>query len=382
MLKQQDIIEQRFHNDAVSYGGWSIDLHPADGVFSEIEGCTQWHSKGVYQIPFSTMICSEVDNLLYGGRIISATHVAFGSSRVMATCGNNGNALGTAAALCKRLGVRPADLLAKGNMQLLQLELLRRGQYIPGYKLNDPMDLVKCASIFSSPSSPFKLSDLPPNGPPKVLTRSLAQMIPLPKGLLPTFEVGVEVVELTTLRVQLRGSIKPHNYTPEVILAEKTFKLDEGEHTLNLYFRTDNPQDQYVFLCFLENENVAVKTTLTRVSALMSVEHECTQDPPSGIGIDRFERWTPVRRPLGHNIALKVNPPVQAWNLENIRNGVARPTKRANCWVPGNEGRKLIKIGWDQPQEIRRVVLGFDTDFDHGECCVPIGKVGIALTEM
>lgn len=47
ILKQQDIVEQRFHSDAVSYGGWSIDLHPADGVFSEVDGCTQWHSKGM-----------------------------------------------------------------------------------------------------------------------------------------------------------------------------------------------------------------------------------------------------------------------------------------------------------------------------------------------
>ena len=367
MLKQQDIIEQRFHNDAVSYGGWSIDLHPADGVFSEIEGCTQWHSKGVYQIPFSTMICSEIDNLLYGGRIISATHVAFGSSRVMATCGNNGNALGTAAALCKRLGVRPAGLLAKGNMKLLQLELMRRGQYIPGFKLNDPLDLVKCASMIDSPCTPFELSELPSTGPSKVLTRSLAQMLPLPKGPLPTFEVGVEVVESTTLTVQIRGSIKPYNYTPEVILAEKTFEMLEGDHTLNLHFATDNPHCQYVFLCFLENHDVAIKTSLARVSGLMTVEHECTQDPPPGIGIDKFERWTPVRRPLGHNIALKVNPPVRAWGLDNIRNGVARPTKRPNCWIPAKEGRKLVKIEWEQPRPIKRVVLAFDTDFDHGE---------------
>ncbi len=48
MMVQQDIVEQRFHSDAVSFGGWSLDLHPADGVFSEVDGCTQWHSKGVW----------------------------------------------------------------------------------------------------------------------------------------------------------------------------------------------------------------------------------------------------------------------------------------------------------------------------------------------
>lgn len=368
MLKQQDIIEQRFHHDAVSHGGWSIDLHPADGVFSEIAGCTQWHSKGVYQIPFSTMICSQVENLLYGGRIISATHVAFGSSRVMATCGNNGNALGTAVSLCKRLNVRPVDLLAKGKMELLQLELMRRGQFIPGYKLNDPLDLVRSAVKLESECPSFVLDTLPDNGPPKVLTRSLAQMIPLPKGRFPSFRIIVEAVEETTLKAQVRGSDKPYNYTPEVVLGQKSIELQPGEHILNLDFEAENPQDQYIFLCLLENEAVAIHTTLTRVSALMTVEHECTQEPPNGIGVDTFERWTPVRRPMGHNLALTLDPPVDAWALANIRNGVSRPTKRANCWVPvhGEGQRRLIKLGWATPQSIGRVVVGFDTDFDHG----------------
>jgi len=33
MLKQQDIVNQTHFYDAVSFGGWAIDLHPSDGVF-------------------------------------------------------------------------------------------------------------------------------------------------------------------------------------------------------------------------------------------------------------------------------------------------------------------------------------------------------------
>lgn len=368
MIKQQDIIEQRYHSDAVSYGGWSIDLHPADGVFSEIDGCTQWHSKGVYQIPFSSMLCSEVPNLIYGGRSISASHVAFGSTRVMATSGNNGNALGMAASLCKKLQVDPVALLEKRNMQLLQLDLMRYGQFIPGYKLRDPLDLVSESTEVTA-TSEFRLDHLPADGPPKVLTRSLAQMIPLPKGPLPVFEIEVQAIEDTTLTVQLRGSQKPYNYTPEVFLGEKTFQLTETDAKLRIDFSAENPQDQYVFLCLMENEAVAACTTLTRVSGLLTVEHECTQDPPPGIGIDKFERWTPVRRPMGHNLALTVIPPVEAWTPANIRNGVSRPTKRANCWVPTADPSKKteeLKIRWPHSVDIRRVVVGFDTDFDHG----------------
>ena len=38
MLRQQDIVERTDFEDAVSYGGWSIDLHPADGVYSPEPG--------------------------------------------------------------------------------------------------------------------------------------------------------------------------------------------------------------------------------------------------------------------------------------------------------------------------------------------------------
>lgn len=366
MMKQQDIIEQRYHSDAVSFGGWSLDLHPADGVFSEVDGCTQWHSKGVYQIPFSSMICSEVPNLMYGGRILSATHVAFASTRVMATSGANANALGMAAAMCKKLEVDPVKLLAKDTMKSFQTELMRFGQFIPGYKLDDPQDLVSSASSVSAAST-FELNQLPANGPPKVLVRSLAQMLPLEAGKVPRFSITAQAIEPTTLTVQLRGSQKAYNYTPEVILAETNFSLQPGPNHLDICFGVDNPQTQYAFLAFLQNESVAVSTTLTRVSGLMSVEHECTQEPPEDVGVDTFERWTPVRRPHGHNLALWIEPPLKAWAVESIRNGVPRPTKRSNCWVPSpsSQHRKLLTLSWDSPINMKELVVHFDTDYDH-----------------
>jgi hypothetical protein len=284
----------------------------------------------------------------------------------MATCGANANALGIAASLCKEKSLDPMQLLVKDEMRHLQLELMRFGQFIPGYKLEDPKDLVRSASKLDG-SPAFELSQLPADGPPKVLIRSLAQMLPISQGPVPTFSITAMSVEATKLTVQLRGSQKPHNYTPEVILAETTFSLTSGENDLVIDFGIENPQTQYVFLAFLQNESVALCTTKTRVSALMTVEHECTQSPPSDVGVDEFERWTPVRRPMGHNLALRLDPPLKAWGVDNIRNGVPRPTKRTNCWVPCADvnGRKLLRICWAGPVEVSRVVVHFDTDYDH-----------------
>ena len=97
MLTQQDVIEQRNHYDSVAYGGWSIDLHPADGVYSAKNGCNQWHSKGVYPISYRSYVSYDIDNLFIGGRLMSASHVAFGSSRVMCTSAHGGQAIGMAA---------------------------------------------------------------------------------------------------------------------------------------------------------------------------------------------------------------------------------------------------------------------------------------------
>lgn len=303
---------------------------------------------------------------MYGGRTISATHVAFASTRVMATCGANANALGVAAALCKKLSVDPVQLLVKDNMRSLQTELMRFGQFIPGYKLKDPTDLIHSASSITASSS-FELDELPANGPPKVLIRSLAQMLPITAGPIPTFYVTAQAIENTVLTVQLRGSMKAYNYTPEVVLAETTFSLQPGSNELEIAFDTENPHTQYVFLAFMQNEKVAICTSLARVSALMTVEHECTQEPEEDVGVDTFERWTPVRRPNGHNLALKVKRPLKAWDVSNIRNGVSRPTKRTNCWVPrGSPGeRKLLTITWEKPVALREVVVQFDTDYDN-----------------
>jgi len=126
----------------VSYGGWAIDLHPADGVYSNKPGCDQWHSKGIYQIPYRCMYSRTVDNLFLAGRLISASHVACGSTRVMMTCAHNAQAVGMAAALCQREGLLPRDVYTRRRIKTLQQELLKVGQYIPGIRLHDPQDIV------------------------------------------------------------------------------------------------------------------------------------------------------------------------------------------------------------------------------------------------
>jgi hypothetical protein len=90
------------------------------------------------------------------------------------------------------------------------------------------------------------------------------------------------------------------------------------------------------------------------------------QEPPSNIGVEAFEFWCPQRRPAGKNIALEITPALNAFDVNNLRNGVQRPVKSTNAWVANYDEKEAeIHIGWDEEKTINSVELFFDADYDH-----------------
>jgi hypothetical protein len=373
ILSQKNVVEQRLHDDAVSFGGWAMDLHPADGVFSPLSGCTQWHSKGVYQIPYRTMYSRNVGNLFLTGRLISVTHVAFGSTRVMATCAHNGQAVGMAAALCARHGVEPRGLLAAERVRELQRELLRAGQYIPEVALEDPEDLARSASVEAS--SCFVLDELPATEASLRLDASRAMLLPVPAGPLPAVSFLVDVAEPTVLEAEVRGSYRYGNHTPEVVVHRQSFELRAG---VGQAIRVDGgapvERPAYLAWCLLRNPSVSVRLSDARVTGVLSLSQSMNkavakgarQEPPPGSGIESFEFWLPARRPGGKNFAVRVEPPLGVFGAGNAVNGVDRPVTQPNAWVgSAGDGSPSLTLRWTEPKTIGRIELAFDTDFDH-----------------
>jgi hypothetical protein len=373
ILRQQDVVEQRRHQDAVSFGGWAIDLHPAEGVFSDKPGCAQWHSKGVYQIPYRCLYSRNIANLFLAGRGISASHIAYGSTRVMATCATNAQAVGMAAALCKTAGVRPRDLLQAPLLMEYQRELLKSGQFIPGIALEDPADLARSASI--SASSELSLAELAPCGETRDLTESWAMMLPVNAGPMPSITFTVDVSKPVTLRAELRVSSKPENHTPDATLASIETSLAPGKgRSLALRFEEEIDQPRYAFVCLMACDGVAVHLSNQRCTGVLSVSQKFNravaksprQEPPPDSGIDSFEFWLPERRPGGKNMALKIQPPLPAFQTANLTNGMDRPTSQPNAWVAAfAEEQPWIRLSWPIPQTISRIELRFDADYDH-----------------
>ncbi|MFA6287871.1 MAG: FAD-dependent oxidoreductase [Opitutaceae bacterium] len=152
ILKEQDVLGGRVFEDQVAYGGWAIDLHPPSGVDVPDEPpFTPTHIKHLYSIPLGSYHSRNVANLFFAGRNISATHVAFASTRVMATCAVGGQAIGTAAALWRTAaGNDIRQLATKENVFALQQTLLRDDAYLLNLPNADATDLVRKARVTAS----------------------------------------------------------------------------------------------------------------------------------------------------------------------------------------------------------------------------------------
>ena len=372
MLIQQDVIEQRYHEDAVSYGGWSIDLHPAAGVFGEESACNQWHSKGIYQIPYRCLYSRGIENLFLAGRIISSSHVAFGSTRVMATSAHSAQAVAMAAAICLKENISPREVYSHGRIPELQVKLSRMGQYIPDMVIRDEENLVTKATLAASSECHFK--GFPADGEMQVLDESVAQMIPLRKGdELGKVKVELFVSEDTVLEVELRVSSKSFNHTPDVTLETKTVSLYQGKQLLELVFEAVMPEEQYAFLVFKKNPLIQLRYTRERITGVLSVFNTINeavsnfgkQSPKEDIGIEEFEFWCPKRRPGGHNIAVQLEKDSHVFSVSTITNGIDRPVQSPNAWVAElNDPAPALTIKWDSAVHIGKMSLFFDTDYD------------------
>ncbi|MBI5767175.1 MAG: FAD-dependent oxidoreductase [Verrucomicrobia bacterium] len=152
VLTEGDLFTSRAFPDAIAYGGWPIDTHPPEGVDAPDEPpCTQNHLPHLYDIPLRACVASTLRNLFFAGRNISATHIAFASTRVMATCAVIGQGVGTAAALALRAGVEPAAIAADGALvRQIQQRLLRDDAYLIGLPRADADDIACHATVLAT----------------------------------------------------------------------------------------------------------------------------------------------------------------------------------------------------------------------------------------
>ena len=160
ILTETDILEHRIFDDAVTYGGWCVDLHAAHGLLDfDLLPSDCHHFTGVYTIPYRCYYSKNIDNLFMAGRDISTTKLGLASTRILGCCAIGGQAVGTAAALCGKYGTDPRGLAPHvGELQQL---LLKDDLWLPAPFTNtDEKDLARGARFSASSTSQGSASQL------------------------------------------------------------------------------------------------------------------------------------------------------------------------------------------------------------------------------
>jgi hypothetical protein len=127
VLTGEDVIAGRVFDDAVSMGGYHIDLHRPSGSWVES------YNVQAYTIPIRSLIAKDAENLMMAGKCISATHEAIGSTRVIPICMGQAQAVGTLAAMAVDGHKAVRDI----QVNKLQNKLIDQGAEI-GQSLGEP----------------------------------------------------------------------------------------------------------------------------------------------------------------------------------------------------------------------------------------------------
>ena len=103
--------------DSIALGNYDIDIHNPEGA-----GTSHYYFApgDYYTIPYRSLLPVEFDNLLTGGRCISATHEAQASIRIMPICATTGQAAGTAVAVAKKTGTNTHTVDIKEVQKVLR----------------------------------------------------------------------------------------------------------------------------------------------------------------------------------------------------------------------------------------------------------------------
>ena len=146
ILTESDILDHKLFEDAVAYGGWCVDLHAPHGLLDyDLLPSDCHHFSGVYTIPYRSYYSKNIDNLYLAGRDISTSKLGLASTRIIGCCAVGGQAVGTAAALCKKYDCKPRELAPHvGELQQL---LIKDDAFLPGFVNEDAADVARTATF-------------------------------------------------------------------------------------------------------------------------------------------------------------------------------------------------------------------------------------------
>ncbi|HHV96121.1 MAG TPA: FAD-dependent oxidoreductase [Clostridiaceae bacterium] len=378
VLKQDDLVSQRIFEDAACYGGWSIDTHPPEGIYSKEPACKQI-KVGVYTIPLRSMYSKNINNLLFAGRNISASHIAFASTRVMNTTAMMGHAIGTAAYFCINNGVSPRGIYEdKALLENYKNQLLKEDCTIIGMKNSDPMDIARQAKV--SASSFRTPQNIIPVEHSKQIVKDLYITFPVVKNVN-AFQILMDVNEDTNLEAALFIPDRPQNFIPERLINKLTLRLNKGKAIwVDIPVNIDIEYTGPAILKISPNPNLGIYESKESCTGIFyyfvndgrRVYNPCfryktnskkcsvcdSRDLVDSSNVNYSEDKNDIRSITDIN---------NLYIPENVTNGYNRPYILPNLWISGRISRdksQYIDLRFDEEKTINEIVLFFNPNLN------------------
>lgn len=359
VMTQQELQARVMHPDRIAYGGWIIDDHTRGGILERAKKPSFDHAEervflvAPYSIPLRSLHAREVSNLLFAGRVMSASRLAFNSLRVQRTLAVVGQAAGTAAAWCAREGRMPGDL-AGTDLQAIQQALLRRDCYIPGVRNQDPTDVARQGTATASSAASLTAHPADEGLP---LTQPLAQLLPL--SAWPE-RIGIGVRNDGAQAAHLHGSLhRAHDIwdlppLDGAACGDVLFTVPAGFEGL-VEGEVRGPQFP-PGLYWLRLEPAEGVTWLFEARPMPGGTAARHDGEGWVFAPGTFSRWTPF--------AAQAVPESRPFEAQNVLSGVARPETWPNVWVSEDGLPQWLRIVLAAPADLARIQIAWGLDFN------------------
>ena len=358
-LTQADIIGLREWPDNIGFGGWSIDLHPPGGIYAKEAGSHHLYPDGPYQIPLRCLYSANVSNLWFAGRDISASHVAFGTTRVMATCAVTGEAAGVGAALALQSGLRPGELATgEAGQTALRRALMRADSSVMGVADDDPENLALLGTAHASSWLDSVKIENPTDALP--LDHGLGIVVPVRSSLgsisLLLSGRGTVHVEAWTVRA---GQV----YAPYKLVAEASADVDGALQWVEFPLPLEVQAPQNLFVVVGASEGIDAHLSDKPLPGVISfVRRAGGTERGDAEGYRDWKPFDVARAPC-----LRVGGSAGVYHAENVIGGYSRPFAGPNMWVSAprpEDPDPWVEVRWDEPVWAHEVDVILDASIE------------------
>lgn len=361
ILTQSDIYDKpRFH-DAVTTGGWVVDCHAPLGIYDNDKASNWVPHRGLYSIPYRCLYSVNIKNLFFGGRIISTSHVAHGSTRVIATGAAAAQVSGLAAYLCLKNKTSPRDL----DITELQDALVRDDQFILGRPERYNSELTDCR-ITASSEAEYENTALT-DRLPLVMKHYLA--LPSATDRIDSVDVYLENTSDSdaTLSYNVYTGRLTESYLPTVLLSTRSVTVPKGwSDYFTLPLEANELSDGKAYIEFMPSSSVSLGISSYELTGSPSFEEN--DDETMGIYIDGVGMKTEYYK----NVCFKnVTPRQNMFSASNLLNGFTRPYGRANAWLTSSKDNEWVELDFGEGKYIEEVQLLFNDDLKQDRPTLP-----------